>query len=65
MNGGQVHRAGTFVFSLAMVAIGLALIVQTIAGHASAIAPRLIIGVLFMAAGIGRAYVEIRRGRGA
>ncbi len=64
MNGGQVHRTGTFVLSLAMVAIGLALIVQVIAGNASAISPRMLLGVLFLAAGIGRAYVEIRRGRG-
>jgi hypothetical protein len=63
MNGGQVHRAGTFVFSLVMVAIGMALIVQVIAGHTSAIAPRMLLGVLFLAAGVGRAYVEIRRGR--
>jgi hypothetical protein len=64
MNGGQVHRTGTLMFALAMVAIGLALIVQTIMGHTSAIAPRLLLGVLFLAAGIGRAYLEIRRGRG-
>ncbi|HWJ51336.1 MAG TPA: hypothetical protein VNR42_09965 [Solirubrobacteraceae bacterium] len=65
MNGGQVHRTGTFVLSLAMVAIGLALIVQVIAGRMSAISPRMLLGVLFLAAGIGRAYLEIRRGRGA
>jgi hypothetical protein len=65
MNGGQVHRNGTFVLSLAMVAIGLALVVQVIAGQTSAIAPRMLLGVLFLAAGIGRAYLEIRRGRGA
>ena len=65
MNGGQVHRTGTFVLSLAMIAIGLALIVQVFVGHTSAIAPRALLGVLFLAAGIGRAYVEIRRGRGA
>jgi hypothetical protein len=65
MNGGQVHRTGTFVLSLAMVAIGLALVVQVIAGQTSAIAPRMLLGVLFLAAGVGRAYLEIRRGRGA
>jgi hypothetical protein len=64
MNGRQVHRAGTFVPSLAMVAIGLALVVQAIGGHASAISPRLLLGVLFMAAGCGRWYVELRRGSG-
>jgi len=55
---------GTFVLSLAMVAIGLALIVEVIVGHASSISPRLLLGVLFMAAGGGRWYVEVRRARG-
>jgi hypothetical protein len=48
-----------------MLAIGVALIVQTIAGHGSAISARLLLGVLFVAAGVGRLYVERRRGRGA
>jgi hypothetical protein len=52
----------TLAFSLLMVAVGLALIVQVIDGHGSAISPRLLLGVLFLAAGCGRTYVEIRRG---
>ena len=56
---------GTFVFSLLMVAIGLALLVQALDGHASAISPRLLLGVLFIAAGAGRTYLEVRRGRGS
>lgn len=55
----------TFVLSLLMVAIGLALLVQSLTGHASAISPRMLLGVLFIAAGVGRSYVEIRRNRGA
>ena len=55
---------GTFVLSLAMVAIGLALIVQAIAGHGSVISVRLLLGILFIAAGTGRAYLEVRRSRG-
>jgi hypothetical protein len=65
MNGRQAHRMGTLVLSLLMVGIGLALIVQAVGGHASAISPRLLLGVLFIAAGVGRAYVEVRRGRRA
>jgi hypothetical protein len=65
MNGRQAHRMGTFVLSLLMVAIGLALLVQSLAGHGSAISPRMLLGVLFIAAGVGRSYVEIRRSRGA
>ncbi|HSZ04489.1 MAG TPA: hypothetical protein VK778_04730 [Solirubrobacteraceae bacterium] len=65
MNGRQAHRMGTYVLSLAMVAIGLALIVQALSGHGGVISPRLLLGVLFIAAGAGRAYIEVRKGRGA
>jgi uncharacterized membrane protein HdeD (DUF308 family) len=65
MNGRQVHRMGTFVLSLLMVAIGLGLIVEAVTGHASAISPRLLLGVLFIAAGCARMYLEVRKGRRA
>ena len=65
MTGRQAHRTATMVFSLLMLAIGLALIVETVIGHGSPISPRMLLGVLFVAAGVGRLYVEIRRGRGA
>jgi hypothetical protein len=65
MNGRGVHRGGTLVLSLAMVAIGIALFVQSLVSNASALSGRLIISVLFVAAGAGRIYVELRRGRGA
>ena len=65
MIGRQAHRAGTWVLSLLMAAIGVALIVQAVAGHGSALSPRLLLGALFIAAGVGRLYLEVRRGRGA
>ncbi|HEY4427853.1 MAG TPA: hypothetical protein VGN08_06595 [Solirubrobacteraceae bacterium] len=65
MTGPQAHRTATMVFSLLMLAIGLALVVETVVEGGSAISPRLLLGVLFTAAGIGRLYVEMRRGRGA
>ncbi|HEY0517271.1 MAG TPA: hypothetical protein VGD00_09130 [Solirubrobacteraceae bacterium] len=46
-----------------MAAIGVALIVQALSAGA-ALSGRLLLGVLFLAAGIGRTYVEVRRGRG-
>jgi hypothetical protein len=64
MNGRGVHRGGTFVLSLAMLAIGVALFVQSLAEHASALSGRLLIAILFVAAGAGRLYVEVRKGRG-
>ena len=65
MNGRQAHRSGTFVLSLLMIAIGLALVVQVATGAGGVLSARLLIGILFVAAGVGRAYVEVRRGRGA
>ncbi len=63
--GRQAHRSGTMVLSVLMAVIGVALIVETIAVHGSVISPRMLLGVLFVAAGVGRGYVEIGRGRGA
>jgi uncharacterized membrane protein YadS len=64
MNGRQLHRLSTLVLSLAMVAIGLALIVRSLSESAGALSVGLLAGVLFIAAGVGRTWVERRRGRG-
>ncbi|HMH47723.1 MAG TPA: hypothetical protein VK538_08405 [Solirubrobacteraceae bacterium] len=64
MSGRQVHRSGTFVLSVLMAVIGLALIVQAVGGHGGVISPRLLLGALFLAAGIARIYLEHKRGRG-
>jgi hypothetical protein len=65
MNGRQAHRMSTFVLSLLMGAIGIALIVQAIGAHGSIVSPRLLLGVLFIAAGGGRIYLQVRRSREA
>lgn len=65
MNGRQVHRAGTFLLSLLMMGIGVALLGQVIAGGGSPVSGRALLGVLFLAAGVGRTYVEFKRGAGA
>jgi hypothetical protein len=62
MTGRQVHRSGTLVFSVLMVAIGVALIAQVLAGGGGALSARLLLGVLFLAAGIARVYLERKRG---
>jgi len=56
---------GTLVFSLAMVVIGVALIVQAFLAQGGVSSSRLLLGVLFMAAGCGRGWVERRRSGGA
>lgn len=64
MSGRQVHRAGAMALSILMALIGAALMVQAFFTPASIFA-RLLLGALFLAAGIGRLYVELRRGRKA
>ncbi len=63
MTGRQAHRTATYVLSLLMAAIGVALIVEAFAEDGSAISPRLLLGVLFIAAGAARVYLEIKRRR--
>jgi hypothetical protein len=63
MNSRQAHRSATLMFSLVMVVIGVALIAQAVDGHGGVISPRLLLGVLFIAAGGGRMYLEEKRGR--
>ena len=63
MNGRGIHRGGTFLLSIAMVAIGVVVVVQSLSENADPLSARLLLGVLFLAAGVGRLYVEIRRGR--
>jgi hypothetical protein len=65
MNGRGLHRGMTFAMSLAMVAIGLVVVVQSLADSTGALAGRLLIGILLVAAGVGRIYIEVRRGRDA
>ena len=62
MTGRQVHRSGTLVFSIAMVAIGVALIAQVVTGAGGVLSGRMLLGVLFLAGGIARLYLERKRG---
>ncbi|HEV3228343.1 MAG TPA: hypothetical protein VGY97_02625 [Solirubrobacteraceae bacterium] len=57
----RAHRAGTRLLSSLMVVIGFVLIVQAVAGETGGgLLARLILGVLFAAAGAGRLYVLAR-----
>jgi hypothetical protein len=55
-------RALTRLTSGLMVFIGVAILVRTIAAGGGPIALGIVFGVLFIAAGAGRLYVDIRRG---
>lgn len=61
MSGRQVHRSVTSALSIAMVAIGIALAVEVIAGAGGVISIRLLLAVLFIAAGSGRLYLQLKR----
>jgi hypothetical protein len=51
----------TLVLSGLMVLIGLAMIVRTVAGGGGPVAVGVVMGLLFVAAGAGRLWVERRR----
>ncbi len=59
----DVHRGATRVLSVVMIVIGVAILVSTIARGGGPLAVGLLLGVLFVAAGLGRLYVERERGR--
>jgi hypothetical protein len=65
MTGRTVHRSSTYVLSVLMAAIGIALIVQVLTGDGGVLSARLLLGVLFLAGGIARLYLERKRDRQA
>jgi len=54
----------THILSWAMVLVGIALVVRTVAAGGGAIAQGVLIGALFVVAGAGRLWLE-SRSRGA
>jgi hypothetical protein len=60
----DLHRQTTAILSAILVLIGVAMIVRTVVAGGGAGAFGLVVGVLFIAAGIGRLYVNNRLPRG-
>ncbi len=56
----QLHSSSTRVFSVAMIVIGIALIVRTLAAGGGAIATGIVLGILFVLAGAARLYLQLR-----
>jgi hypothetical protein len=54
----STRSAATMTFSVLMIAIGVALIIRTLAAGGGPLATGLILGVLFVAAGVGRIYLR-------
>jgi hypothetical protein len=57
---GRIHRPATSLMSVAMVVIGIALIVRTLAAGGTAISTGILLGALFIAGGALRLYVQSR-----
>ena len=56
----RAHRVATRVLSLAMVAIGLVLVAVTLSRGGGPLAVGIVVGVLFVAAGGARLYLQAR-----
>jgi hypothetical protein len=65
MTGRQIHRSGAMALAVLMALIGVALLVEAVGGHGGVFSGRALLGVLFLAAGAGRLYIEVRRGASA
>jgi hypothetical protein len=59
----ELHRQTTAVLSAVLVLIGVAMIVRTLVAGGGAGAFGLLLGVLFIAAGVGRIYLNNRMAR--
>jgi hypothetical protein len=56
----HLYSSSTRILSIAMIVIGIALIVRTLAAGGSAIATGIILGILFVLAGAARLYLQLR-----
>jgi hypothetical protein len=61
----QLHGSATRLLSIAMIAIGVALVVRTLVAGGGGLAIGIVLGVLFVAAGGARLYLQARQGRGS
>jgi multisubunit Na+/H+ antiporter MnhB subunit len=61
----QLHRSATRVLSFAMIAIGVALVARTLAAGGGGLALGIVLGVLFVAAGGARLFLQTRQERGS
>jgi hypothetical protein len=65
MIGRRVHRSTTMALSALMAILGAVLLAEAVGGEGGVLSGRTLLGVLFLAAGLGRLYVEVRRSPGA
>ena len=63
MNGERVYRGAVRAFSVAMAAIGLAVLVVTLANGGGPASLGFLMGIAFLLVGVGRLWVGERIGR--
>ena len=56
----RIRQSSTVVFSVLMIVIGIALLARTIAAGGGVATTGVLLGVLFVAAGVGRLFVQSR-----
>ena len=63
MSGERVYRGAVRAFSLLFVAVGLAVLVVTLANGGGPASIGFLLGLAFLAVGVGRLWVGSRMGR--
>jgi hypothetical protein len=56
----RIRQSTTAVFSILMIVIGIAVLARTIAAGGGVASTGVLLGVLFLAAGAGRLYLQSR-----
>lgn len=56
----RVHHATTYMLSVVMVALGVALVARTLAAGGGPLSTGLVLGAAFVAAGAARLYLRAR-----
>ncbi len=62
MSGRGLHQRLTELMSVALIVVGIALLVRTLTSGGGALATGILLGALFVAAGLGRLWVARRPG---
>jgi hypothetical protein len=56
----RVHHAGTRVMSVILIGLGVAIVIATVAAGGGPIATGVLVGLMFVAAGGARLYLQRR-----
>jgi hypothetical protein len=59
----QLRQSSTRIMSVMMIAVGIALVVRTVVAGGGTVAVGVLLGIVFMAAGAGRLYLQFRGGQ--